>query len=79
LPQADGEATKRVKAIRGIFGDVPANIFTGELSPRHSKRKLFITSQEQEVLNNVARGVHDGGTDGGSKNDDSATGLENLV
>jgi len=79
LPQADVEATKRVKAIRGIFGDVPANIFTGELSPRHSKRKLFITSQEQEVLNNVARGVHDGGTDGGSKNDDSATGLENLV
>ncbi len=79
LPQADVEATKRVKAIRGIFGDVPANIFTGELSPRHSKRKLFITSQEQEVLNNVARGVSDGGTESSTKNDDSATGLENLV
>lgn len=79
LPQADAEAIKRVKAIRGIFGDVPANIFTGELSPRHSKRKLFITSQEQEVLNNIARETNDSGTDGGSRNDDSATGLENLV
>lgn len=79
LPQADKDAIKRVKAVRGIFGDVPANIFTGELTPRHSKRKLFITSQEQEVLNNVARGVSDSGTNVGSKDDDSETGVENLV
>lgn len=80
LPQADKEAIKRVKAVRGIFGDVPANIFTGELSPRHSKRKLFITSQEQDVLNRVAREADESGTESSNKvNDGGSDGVENLV
>jgi len=69
LAGADVNAVKRVKAIRGIFGEVPANIFTGELAPKHSRRKLFITAQEQELLNRVAY----------DEKEDGAEGLNNKV
>ena len=84
LSSADAQAQKRVKAIRGIFGDVPANIFTGELAPKHSRRKLFISEQEQALLNAVAADIGNESGTAGLENTKSggaasADGTENLV
>jgi integrating conjugative element protein (TIGR03761 family) len=67
LPSASDESRKRVLAARGIFGEVPAGIFTGEITPRHSKRRSDVTEQEMRLLLEVAQGItseHEAGTAG---------------
>ncbi|MGA7180672.1 MAG: TIGR03761 family integrating conjugative element protein [Thiobacillaceae bacterium] len=54
LPGATAEALKRVRAVVGIFGEVPREIFTGALVPRHSKRWVSLTPQEIRLLQEVA-------------------------
>lgn len=50
LPGANAEAAKRVKAVVGIFGEVPREIFTGVLVPRHTKRRVILSPQELRLL-----------------------------
>lgn len=65
LPGASDEGRKRVEAARGIFGDVPAGVFTGEITPRHSKRRSDVTEQEMRLLIAVAQNeVNESGTEG---------------
>lgn len=56
LPGADEIAQKRVAAARGIFGDVPQGIFVGEVRPRHSQRRSFVSPEELALLKAVAAG-----------------------
>ncbi|MHB8914964.1 MAG: PFL_4669 family integrating conjugative element protein [Thiobacillus sp.] len=50
LQGANAEAGKRVKAVVGIFGEVPREIFTGVLVPRHTKRRVILSPQELRLL-----------------------------
>lgn len=56
LPGANEEAKKRVAAATGIFGEVPKEIFTGAIRPRHSRRKADVSEQEMRLLMEVAQG-----------------------
>lgn len=54
LPGADEEAVKRVEFVTAAFGIVPAEVFTGDVQPSHSRRHLSITPAERRVLQDVA-------------------------
>lgn len=56
LPGANEEAMKRVEAAVGIFGEVPRQIFTGEVRPRHSRRRADVSEAEMRLLMDVAQG-----------------------
>ncbi len=60
LPGANDEARKRVEAAVGIFGEVPQPIFTGEVRPRHSRRRVDVSEAEMRLLMEVAQGKADG-------------------
>jgi integrating conjugative element protein (TIGR03761 family) len=60
LPGANTEAGKRVKAVTGIFGDLPKAVFTGDVAPRHSRRRVNLSEQELTLLQKVAEGALDG-------------------
>jgi integrating conjugative element protein (TIGR03761 family) len=53
LPGADEEAKKRVLAAEEIFGRVPKDVFTGEVRPRHSRRRADVSEQEMRLLAEV--------------------------
>ncbi len=59
LPDSHSESAKRAEAVRHIFGPVPADIFTGKLTPRHSKRRINISEQELNLLQRIADGQGD--------------------
>jgi integrating conjugative element protein (TIGR03761 family) len=59
LPGADAEAGKRVKAVAGIFGEVPKAVFTGSVAPRHTRRRVNLSEQELALLQKVAEGALD--------------------
>lgn len=64
LPGANEEARKRVQAATGIFGEVPPAIFTGQVRPRHSRRRADVSEAEMRLLMDVALGKVDlGGND----------------
>jgi hypothetical protein len=54
LPGATEEAVKRVEAAAGIFGAVPAQIYSGELAPRHSRRREQMTDSDRKLLQAVS-------------------------
>lgn len=56
LPGADTVAGKRVKAVTGIFGEVPKAVFTGSVAPRHTRRRVNLSEQELALLQKVAEG-----------------------
>ncbi len=60
LPGAGTEAGKRVRAVTGIFGEVPKAVFTGATAPRHSRRRVNLSAQELALLQRVAEGALDG-------------------
>lgn len=53
LPGATEESKKRVAAAVGIFGQVPKEIFTGEVRPRHSRRRADVSEKEMRLLMEV--------------------------
>lgn len=59
LPGANEEAKKRVEAAIGIFGEVPQQIFTGQVRPRHSRRRADVSEAEMRLLMEVAQGKVD--------------------
>jgi integrating conjugative element protein (TIGR03761 family) len=61
--EVDAAGVLRVAVARKAFGPVPNNIFSGELQPRHSKRRVTVTQQELAALHAAAAGQHqDAGT-----------------
>lgn len=53
LPTADEQAQKRVQAAVAIFGELPRDVFNGEVTPRHSRRKLDLSAEELRLLDEV--------------------------
>ena len=53
LPSADEEAKKRVQAAVAIFGELPREVFNGQVSPRHSRRRLDLSEEELRLLDAV--------------------------
>ena len=53
VPEADEAATKRVTFASEVFGKVPGDVFSGKLQPRHSRRRLQMTSAERHLLEKV--------------------------
>jgi integrating conjugative element protein (TIGR03761 family) len=61
LPGADAAAQRRVAAVTGIFGPVPAGIYAGHQGSRHSQRRVSISDTEKAMLERVAAelaGIH---------------------
>lgn len=56
LPGSDEQGQKRVFAAREIFGEVPQEIFVGDVRPRHSQRRSFVSAEELALLRRVAAG-----------------------
>ena len=54
LPGADPVASKRTEAVTAILGVVPADIFAGRLTPRHSQRRMVLSEPEKALLERVA-------------------------
>jgi AcaB-like transcriptional regulator len=57
LPGADANAQKRVAAVTGIFGAVPAGIYAVHLISRHSQRRIAISDTEKAMLERVAADI----------------------
>ena len=53
LPDADEQAAKRVEFATGVFGVVPAEVFSAQMQPRHSRRRQQITHAERQLLHTV--------------------------
>jgi integrating conjugative element protein (TIGR03761 family) len=53
LPSAGPEGAKRAQAATAIFGAVPADVFAGQIAPRHSRRRQQLTPQERRLLQEV--------------------------
>lgn len=53
LPTADEEAGKRVQAAVAIFGELPREVFNGQVMPRHSRRRLDLSDEELRLLDAV--------------------------
>jgi integrating conjugative element protein (TIGR03761 family) len=53
LPTADADARKRVKAAVGLFGELPRDVFTRAIQPRHSRLQADVTPEELRLLNEV--------------------------
>jgi len=54
LPTADEQGQKRVSALLRVLGQIPKDIFMGQLQPRHSKRRLQLSAVELRLLDQVA-------------------------
>lgn len=54
LPGAADDSRNRVQAVVGIFGEVPREVFTGAVKPRHSQRRANLSEQELKLLQEVA-------------------------
>ncbi len=54
VPGADEMAGKRVLAVRELFGEVPKDVFTGVIKPRHSRRRVHLTEAELRLLEEAA-------------------------
>ncbi|MGM9489539.1 PFL_4669 family integrating conjugative element protein [Ideonella sp. YS5] len=53
LPTADEQAKKRLRAAVALFGELPRDVFNGDLAPRHSRRQLDVSAEELRLLNEV--------------------------
>lgn len=53
LPGASAEAQLRVQAIISVFGVVPREVFTGEVSPRHTRRDMRVAPETLQVLSQL--------------------------
>lgn len=53
--EAAKAAAARIAAVTEIFGPVPAEIFSGALSPKHSKRRQKLTQHDRALLDSIAR------------------------
>lgn len=53
LPTADELGKKRVIAIVALLGELPREVFAGKVKPKHSKRNVNVSEQEQKLLNEV--------------------------
>lgn len=54
LPEVGEESRKRVAAVVGLFGEVPREVFTGQIMPKHSRRRANLSDQEMRLLQEVA-------------------------
>ncbi|AJG22347.1 PFL_4669 family integrating conjugative element protein [Cupriavidus basilensis] len=50
----DDAACKRVRAATLLLGEVKREVFTGEILPRHTKRRVGLTAAQRDVLQNVS-------------------------
>lgn len=53
LPTADADSRKRVKAAVALFGELPRDVFTRAIQPRHSRLQVDVTPEELRLLNEV--------------------------
>ena len=53
LPTADEQAKKRVQAAVALFGELPREVFNGQVAPRHSRRQLDVSAEELRLLDAV--------------------------
>jgi integrating conjugative element protein (TIGR03761 family) len=54
LPGANEMAAQRVRAVVAIFGEVPRAVFSGAEAPRHSRRRVNLSSEELRLLETIA-------------------------
>lgn len=54
LPGMEESCKKRVKAAVALFGEVPRQIFTGAVPPRHAKRHIRRTQAELRLLQQIS-------------------------
>jgi hypothetical protein len=71
LPGADADAQKRVEAVTGIFGPVPADIFSGRILPPYTKRRTHITDEERALLDRVGQELAAADAQADATNDES--------
>jgi integrating conjugative element protein (TIGR03761 family) len=57
LPTADDEGRQRIQAAVAVYGEVPREVFTGKLRPRHSRRRERLSEPELRLLSALNLGV----------------------
>lgn len=57
LPNAAPDSVKRMEFATGVFGVVPAEIYSGVLQPRHSRRRFQVSATERNLLTSVGQGL----------------------
>ncbi|TAG49750.1 MAG: TIGR03761 family integrating conjugative element protein [Betaproteobacteria bacterium] len=53
LPGATAAQVQRVQAMIAVFGLVPREVFTGEISPRHTRRDMRMSAETLQVLSHL--------------------------
>ncbi|MBL8387068.1 MAG: TIGR03761 family integrating conjugative element protein [Hydrogenophaga sp.] len=54
VPDGDPEGAKRVQFAAEVFGPCPAEVYSGKLQPRHSRRRIQISQAERKLLQVVS-------------------------
>lgn len=54
VPHASGEAAKRQAEVLQLLGPVPADVYSGRIQPRHSRRRINLGPQEKALLEHVS-------------------------
>ena len=54
VPDGDPEGAKRVQFAAEVFGPCPADVYSGKLQPRHSRRRIQISQAERKLLQVVS-------------------------
>ena len=53
LPGATAVQVQRIQAMIAVFGVVPREVFTGEVSPKHTRRDMRISAETLQVLSHL--------------------------
>lgn len=54
VPDGDPEGAKRVQFAAEVFGPCPAEVYSGKLQPRHSRRRIQVSQAERKLLQVVS-------------------------
>jgi hypothetical protein len=50
VPDGDPLGAKRVQFAAEVFGPCPSEVYAGKLQPRHSRRRIQISTAERKLL-----------------------------
>ncbi|OBV41162.1 PFL_4669 family integrating conjugative element protein [Janthinobacterium psychrotolerans] len=54
VPNASGDAAKRQTDVIQLLGQIPPDVYSGKIQPRHSRRRLNLAPNEKAILAHVS-------------------------
>ena len=74
VPNASGDAAKRQTDVIQLLGQIPSDVYSGKIQPRHSRRRLTLAPNEKAILAHVSSEMEKQ-----AGNDIDATAIDKLL